>query len=258
MTTGHLDATRLAEHAEGMLGAREAAAVEAHLRECEVCRATAADLGSVSALLAAAPSTLRTPAHVVARLDRALAEEVTSTPEPAPVIQLSWFRRKAPQLLAAAATVGVLGFAGWVVANGGGGDDGGNGADDDAGAGAPGDAARDDAAGASSGGTDDTGTGDRSTGPASPVTRVRRLVVQARTDGRISARGVEEIEKRIAEVVKQGREDKPDKAREQVGKLREKLDQLVEDDVLITEHGNEVLTAALARDPSAVEEAVRG
>ncbi|HEX6254506.1 MAG TPA: serine/threonine-protein kinase [Euzebyales bacterium] len=115
------------------------------------------------------------------------------------------------------------------VAAGGGGDDGGNGADDDAGAGAPGDAAGDDTAGASSGGTDDTGTGDRSTGPASPVTRVRRLVVQARTDGRISARGVEEIEKRIAEVVKQGREDKPDKAREQVGKLREKLDQLVED-----------------------------
>jgi Xaa-Pro aminopeptidase len=32
----------------------------------------------------------------------------------------------------------------------------------------------------------------------------------------------------------------------------------IEDDVLITEHGNEVLTAALARDPSAVEEAVRG
>jgi hypothetical protein len=125
MTTGHLDVTRLAEHAEGLLGAREAAAVEAHLRECEVCRATAADLASVSALLAAAPSTLRTPAHVVARLDRALADEVTSTPEPAPVIQFSWFRRKAPQLLAAAATVGVLGFAGWVVANGSGGDDAG-------------------------------------------------------------------------------------------------------------------------------------
>jgi hypothetical protein len=125
MTTGHLDATRLAEHAEGLLGAREAAAVEAHLGECEACRATAADLASVSAMLAAAPPTLRTPAHVVARLDRALTDEVTRTPEPAPVIQLSWFRRRAPQLLAAAATVGVLGFAGWVVASGSGDDDAG-------------------------------------------------------------------------------------------------------------------------------------
>ncbi len=32
----------------------------------------------------------------------------------------------------------------------------------------------------------------------------------------------------------------------------------IEDDVLITEHGNEVLTAALAKDPAAVEAAVRG
>lgn len=123
MTTGHLDATRLAEHAEGLLGADEAAAVEAHLRECQACRATAADLTSVSAMLAAAPQTLRMPTHVVARLDRVLADEAARPPEPAPVIQLSWFRRKAPQLLAAAATVGVLGFAGWAATNGGGGDD---------------------------------------------------------------------------------------------------------------------------------------
>jgi hypothetical protein len=123
MTTGHLDAARLAEHAEGLLGADEAAAVEAHLRECQACRATAADLASVSAMLAAAPPTLRMPAHVVAGLDRVLADEAARPPEPAPVIQLSWFRRKAPQLLAAAATVGVLGFAGWAATNGSGGDD---------------------------------------------------------------------------------------------------------------------------------------
>ena len=126
MTTGHLDATRLAEHAEGLLGVSEVAAVEAHLQECEACRATVADLASVSARLAAAPRTLPTPAHVVARLDRALADVATSTPEPAPVIQLSWFRRKAPQLLAAAAAVGILGFAGWAITDGSnGGDDAG-------------------------------------------------------------------------------------------------------------------------------------
>lgn len=124
MTTGHLEAFQLAEHAEGLLGPDEAAAVEAHLQRCEICRATAADLASVSAMLATAPRTLPTPAHVVARLDRALAMEAAPEPEPAQVVQLSWFRRKAPQLLAAAATVGVLGFAGWVATTGaGGGDD---------------------------------------------------------------------------------------------------------------------------------------
>lgn len=135
MTTGHLDATRLAEHAEGLLGAREAAAVEAHLHECDACRAIAADLASVTAILAAAPPTLRTPPHVVASLDRALADEVTKTPEPAAVIQLSWFRRRAPQLLAAAATVGVLGFAGWAMTSGSGDDDAGEATTAESGAG---------------------------------------------------------------------------------------------------------------------------
>jgi hypothetical protein len=123
MTTGHLEASQLAEHAEGLLGPDEAAAIEAHLQQCETCQSTAADLASVSAMLAAAPTTLPTPAHVVARLDRALADEATPAPEPAPVVQLSWFRRRAPQLLAAAATVGVVGFAGWVATTSGGDDD---------------------------------------------------------------------------------------------------------------------------------------
>ncbi|HEX6232596.1 MAG TPA: hypothetical protein VFZ63_05675 [Jiangellaceae bacterium] len=123
MTTGHLEASQLAEHAEGLLGVDEAAYVEAHLQQCEICRATAADLASVSAMLAAAPRTLPTPAHVVDRLDRALAVAAAPEPEPARVVQLSWFRRKAPQLLAAAATVGILGFAGWVATTGAGGDD---------------------------------------------------------------------------------------------------------------------------------------
>ena len=123
MTTGHLDATLLAEHAEGLLAPDEAVAVDTHLQQCETCRASAADLTSVSAMLADAPPTLPTPADVVARLDRAIADEATPAPQPAPVVELSWFRRRAPQLLAAAATVGVLGFAGWVATTSGGGDD---------------------------------------------------------------------------------------------------------------------------------------
>ncbi|HEX5996375.1 MAG TPA: hypothetical protein VFY84_14635 [Jiangellales bacterium] len=123
MTAGHLDATRLAEHAEGLLRSSEAAAVDSHLQECAECRATAAGLASVSAMLAAAPPTLPIPAQVVAEIDRALADEATRATQPAPVIQLSWFRRRAPALLAAAATVGVLSFAGWAISTGGGGDD---------------------------------------------------------------------------------------------------------------------------------------
>jgi hypothetical protein len=92
-----------------------------------------------------------------------------------------------------------------------------------------GDGTGDQAAGGSTSRGDDGPDDDRSPRPASPVTRVRRLVVQAHTDGRISARGVEEIEQRIAEVVKKGRDDRPDKAREQVDKLRDRLDKLVDD-----------------------------
>lgn len=125
MTSGHLDATRLAEHAEGLLERDDALAADAHLQQCESCRASAADLASVTAMLAAAPRTVPMPEHVASRLDRAIASEATPEQEPAPAVQLSWFRRRAPQLLAAAATVGVLGFAGWVVGTGSGGDDAG-------------------------------------------------------------------------------------------------------------------------------------
>lgn len=130
MTTGHLDAVQLAEHAEGMLEPRLADAVEAHLNECEQCRRSAAGLEAVAARLAAAPAELPTPPEVVARLDRALMAERdrpveigrSATPAEggeARVVELGWFRRRAPQLLAAAATVGVLGFAGYAIATSG-------------------------------------------------------------------------------------------------------------------------------------------
>ena len=131
MTTGHLDAVELAEHVEGLLEPQHADAVEAHLSTCAQCRQSAAALESVAAQLAAAPAELPTPPDVVARLDRALAAErdglgatggaadAASEGDGAPVIQLGWFRRRAPQLLAAAATVGLLGFAGYAIATSG-------------------------------------------------------------------------------------------------------------------------------------------
>lgn len=117
MTAGHLDTVRLAEHAEGLLAPADADTVEAHLQGCAQCRRTVAELEAVTAKLAAAPRSLATPPEVVARLDRALDAERTAdvdTP-PAPVVPLSWFRRRAPQLLAAAATVGVVGLAGYAI-----------------------------------------------------------------------------------------------------------------------------------------------
>lgn len=130
MTAGHLDSVRLAEHAEGLLAQPVADSVEAHLRDCPQCRQTWAALETVTARLAAAPRTLPTPSDVVDRLERALAAEAgaprataAAEPDPAPVVQLSWFRRRAPQLLAAAATVGLLGFAGYAISTSGQGDD---------------------------------------------------------------------------------------------------------------------------------------
>lgn len=130
MTTGHLDSVRLAEHAEGLLPPAQADAVETHLRDCPQCLQTAAALEAVTAQLVTAPRALPTPPDVVNRLDRALAaeaeargEDAAADPDPAPVVQLSWFRRRAPQLLAAAAVVGVVGFAGYAISTSGQGDD---------------------------------------------------------------------------------------------------------------------------------------
>lgn len=131
MTTGHLDAVQLAEHAEGLLNPQVADAVQAHLRQCEHCRQSAAALQSVTARLAAAPAELAIPPTVADRIDRALvaerdrvnghvgAADTASDDAAATVVQLGWFRRRAPQLLAAAAAVGVLGFAGYAIGTSG-------------------------------------------------------------------------------------------------------------------------------------------
>jgi anti-sigma factor RsiW len=129
VTAGHLDSVRLAEHAEGLLAQDEAAAVDRHLHACPQCRQTSAALEAVTIQLAAAPRTLPAPPEVVDRLDRALAAEAEARQpaavqrDPQAVVQLSWFRRRAPQLLAAAATVGLIGFAGYAISTSGQGED---------------------------------------------------------------------------------------------------------------------------------------
>ncbi|HVY08912.1 MAG TPA: hypothetical protein VHB18_02050 [Mycobacteriales bacterium] len=72
MSTEHLSFDELAELAEGLLARRRAAAVQAHLAECEECAERAAMLErSTETLRGLGPITM--PEDVAARLDRALA-----------------------------------------------------------------------------------------------------------------------------------------------------------------------------------------
>lgn len=146
MNEWHLEATLLAEHAEGLLEQGRAEDVEAHLDGCAACRETVARLASVTGRLVTAPQALPMPEGVAARIDQALAAQRANGPAAEPeatVTPIGWLRRRAPQLLAAAAGVAVVGLAGWAVSTGvlGAGDDAESSAGD-----APEIAAQDDAA----------------------------------------------------------------------------------------------------------------
>ncbi|MGH3478416.1 MAG: hypothetical protein ACRDQD_16450 [Nocardioidaceae bacterium] len=133
MTGGHLGAVVLAEYDEGLLTDRLAADVAEHLAHCSTCTETHRQLAEVSRRLAAEPATLPMPADVSARLDVALAgERVSAAAEEADLVRRRigsiaatrpW-RSRMPTLLAAAATVAAVAFAGLVVGTGSGGDDG--------------------------------------------------------------------------------------------------------------------------------------
>jgi hypothetical protein len=129
-TPEHLDPIVVAEHAEGLLPPAQAAAVDAHLGSCSTCRELAESLAGVSAQLAAAPAELPVPVEVADRIDRALADEAAGAhvigrpagQAAAPEGLLVRLRRRTPVLLAAAATIGAIGFAGYAVSSVVGGD----------------------------------------------------------------------------------------------------------------------------------------
>jgi hypothetical protein len=78
--TSHLDADVLADYREGLLSRRRSARISTHLAGCARCSSLEAGLAEVSALLASAP-TPTMPAHLVARLENALAAEAAATAE---------------------------------------------------------------------------------------------------------------------------------------------------------------------------------
>lgn len=123
MTGGHLGAVVLAEYDEGLLSDQMAADVAQHLAHCSACAETHRRLTDVSRRLAAEPAALPIPADVAARLDDALASEkpnlIRGTGLVSPV--RPW-RARMPTVLAAAAAVAAVAFAGYVVRTGSGDD----------------------------------------------------------------------------------------------------------------------------------------
>ncbi|MFF5262532.1 anti-sigma factor family protein [Actinomadura viridis] len=107
MNPAHYDYDALADLAEGLLEADEAASVTAHLDTCADCRERSADLADVSRILAEAPVPSM-PAELASRIDSAIAAESLDN---ATVVSLE--RRRGRRhwriLSAAAATVIVLG-----------------------------------------------------------------------------------------------------------------------------------------------------
>jgi Putative zinc-finger len=76
---GHADAQQLAAFREGLLPARKAAKVAAHLSSCPRCAELDAQLAAVTTILARTPAPPM-PASLAARLDAALAAEIARSP----------------------------------------------------------------------------------------------------------------------------------------------------------------------------------
>ncbi|MGN6173148.1 MAG: hypothetical protein ACTHPS_09375 [Streptosporangiaceae bacterium] len=76
---GHADAQQLAAFREGLLPARKAAKIAAHLSSCPRCAEVDAQLAAVTTILARTPSPPM-PASLAARLDAALAAEIARSP----------------------------------------------------------------------------------------------------------------------------------------------------------------------------------
>jgi hypothetical protein len=141
-TEAHPPTHVLAELAEGVLDGAQAREVRDHVDQCLTCQAAIDELAQVTVALGALPAELPIPEFVAARISHALAAERSSGGTTAPVAAaagasgseggtVAWFRRRLPQGLAAAASVAVVGLAGYVVVSGGtgGGDDSGSAGD---------------------------------------------------------------------------------------------------------------------------------
>ena len=76
---GHVDAEQLAAFREGLVPARKAARIAAHLSSCQRCAEVDAQLTAVTTILARVPAPPM-PGSLAARLDAALAAEIARTP----------------------------------------------------------------------------------------------------------------------------------------------------------------------------------
>lgn len=132
-TEPHPSTAVLAEYVEGSLPDDTSARTAAHVEQCRACQDVIEQLDAVRAALRDLPPEQPVPAHVSARVFAAISAESASGREASSPVHTSdggtdtgtvaWFRRRAPRALALAASVAVVGLAGYVaVTSGNGGD----------------------------------------------------------------------------------------------------------------------------------------
>jgi hypothetical protein len=114
VTDEHLSLDELAEFDEGLLDPERASEVQAHLDSCAECRALLASITSTRELLANLPEE-EMPADVIARLDRALAEDSPGTTTVVPQLDTYRRRRLGHPTMAASAAAAVLVLAGGAI-----------------------------------------------------------------------------------------------------------------------------------------------
>ena len=123
----HVGDDLLADYLEGLLSADDEARVDAHLAQCPACAAARSSFADLRLLLRdAGTRSVPMPPEVFSRLDAVLATEAQTRTHPRDVVPLrdaARHRRRAargggsrrlPRILAAAASVAVLGAAGVV------------------------------------------------------------------------------------------------------------------------------------------------
>ncbi|WP_298323375.1 hypothetical protein [Haloactinopolyspora sp.] len=122
-TTGpHPSSEVLAEYVEGSL-TDDTTAVAAHVERCSDCQDVMEQLNAVRVALRDLPAEQPVPEHVSARLSAAISAEAAGRGESSGASvpggdadpgTVAWFRRRAPRALALAASVAVVGLAGYV------------------------------------------------------------------------------------------------------------------------------------------------